>query len=65
MRALIMSDLHAMGERFLLPEEKFDYILLCGDNAETDKGFPYHHALFKDIREQFSGPVGFVVGNHD
>lgn len=60
-----MSDLHAQGEYFLLPEEEFDCLLLCGDNAETDTGFPYHHALFKDIREQFSGLVGFVVGNHD
>mgnify|MGYP001565311139 CR=1 FL=1 len=76
MKVLILSDLHMdYGKNGYLTMKKeavikdlganFDCILLCGDNAEFDGEFFNHKRLFRFLRNRFSCPLGFIIGNHE
>jgi predicted phosphodiesterase len=74
MKILMLSDLHHHPNNPLSNKklkvikglkDKFEAVLLLGDNAEATKNFGYHHHLFKSLRERFECSIGFVVGNHD
>jgi len=76
MISLVLSDLHHIKESpvsckkkraitSLSHRNKFDLVLLCGDNAELINDLSNHEDLFGFLKKTFECPIGFIPGNHE